>query len=167
MLADSVEAASRSLSDPTHKRLETLVDMIFKTRIEDGQLSDTDLTFRDLDLIKETFLSMLLGIYHVRVRYPGQEGEPTRAQRPRRSETKALGAGVDESEGVWGTMDQSVSQEQAPHEAKRLSGDEADPAKDGGEGDNSRTSERENTSGRTKDKSSSTEKESRTEDPKP
>ncbi len=73
LLADSVEAASRSLSDPTHKRLETLIDMIFTARIEDGQLDQTDLTFRDLTQIRETFLSMLLGIYHVRVKYPGQE----------------------------------------------------------------------------------------------
>jgi putative nucleotidyltransferase with HDIG domain len=72
MLADSVEAASRSLSDPTHKRLETLVDMIFNARTEDGQLDNTDLTFLDLHRIRETFLAMLLGIYHVRVKYPGQ-----------------------------------------------------------------------------------------------
>lgn len=75
MLADSVEAASRSLSEPTHKRLETLIEMIFKARIEDGQLDNTLLTFRDLSVIKETFLSMLLGIYHVRVKYPGQKQE--------------------------------------------------------------------------------------------
>lgn len=73
MLADSVEAASRSLSEPTHKRLETLIEMIFKARIEDGQLDNTLLTFRDLNVIKETFLSMLLGIYHVRVKYPDQK----------------------------------------------------------------------------------------------
>lgn len=83
MLADSIEAASRSLSDPTHKRLETLVDMIFKARTEDGQLDKTDLTFRDLTQIKETFLSMLLGIYHVRVKYPGQESEELRVDQGR------------------------------------------------------------------------------------
>ncbi len=70
MLADGVEAASRSLSDPTHKRLESLIEMIFNQRIEDGQLDDTHLTFRDLKQIKETFLSLLLGIYHIRVKYP-------------------------------------------------------------------------------------------------
>ncbi|NBC17789.1 MAG: HDIG domain-containing protein [Bacteroidetes bacterium] len=75
MLSDGVEAASRSLSEPTHKRLETLIDMIVKARIEDGQLDDTDLTFRDLTQIKQTFLSLLLGIYHVRVRYPDQDAE--------------------------------------------------------------------------------------------
>jgi hypothetical protein len=73
MLADSVEAASRSLSNPTHQRLEALIDAIFKSRVEDGQLENTDLTFRELNEIKETFLSLLLGMYHVRVKYPGQE----------------------------------------------------------------------------------------------
>lgn len=72
MLADGVEAASRSLQEPTHKRLESLIDAIFQARIDDGQLDDTDLTFRDLNTVKDTFLSMLMGIYHVRVRYPGQ-----------------------------------------------------------------------------------------------
>jgi len=79
MLADSIEAASRSLDDPSPRRLENLIDLIFRERIDDGQLDDTDLTFRDLRLIKDTFLKMLLGIYHVRVKYPDQEeetGEP-------------------------------------------------------------------------------------------
>ena len=75
MLADSVEAASRSLSDPTHRRLETLIEDIVAGRLADGQLDDTDLTFRDLSQIKRTFLSILLGIYHIRIRYPGQDEE--------------------------------------------------------------------------------------------
>jgi putative nucleotidyltransferase with HDIG domain len=73
MLADSVEAASRSLDEPSHKRLKSLIDLIFRERIEDGQLDETDLTFQDLRLIKDTFLKMLMGIYHVRVKYPDQE----------------------------------------------------------------------------------------------
>lgn len=72
MLADSVEAASRSISEPTHKRLESMVDGIFKARVNDGQLDDTDLTFNDLYRIKEVFLEILLGIHHGRVKYPGQ-----------------------------------------------------------------------------------------------
>jgi len=75
MLADSIEAASRSLDDPTHNRLKSLIDLIFKERIEDNQLDDTGLTFKDLRQIKDTFLQMLLGIYHVRVKYPDQEEE--------------------------------------------------------------------------------------------
>ncbi len=72
MLADSVEAASRSISEPTHKRLESMIDGIFKSRVNDGQLDDTELTFKDLYQIKETFLEILLGIHHGRVKYPGQ-----------------------------------------------------------------------------------------------
>lgn len=75
MLADSVEAASRSLDDPSPRRLENLLELIFQERIDDGQLDNTDLTFRDLSLVKDTFLKMLLGIYHVRVKYPDQEAE--------------------------------------------------------------------------------------------
>ena len=75
MLADSIEAASRSLDDPSHKQLKSLIDLIFRERIDDGQLDETDLTFQDLRLIKDTFLKMLLGIYHVRVKYPDQESE--------------------------------------------------------------------------------------------
>ncbi|MDZ4698615.1 MAG: HDIG domain-containing protein [Rhodothermales bacterium] len=72
MLADSVEAASRSLSEPTHKRLESLIDTIFRARMTDGQLDETDLTFSDLTIIKETFLSLLVGMHHARVKYPDQ-----------------------------------------------------------------------------------------------
>jgi len=75
MLADSVEAASRSLDEPSPRRLENLIDLLFSERIDDGQLDNTDLTFRDLRRIKDTFLKMLLGIYHVRIKYPDQEEE--------------------------------------------------------------------------------------------
>lgn len=82
MLADSVEAASRSLDRPTRKRLENLIDVIFKARIEDGQLANTQLTFADLERIKETFLGILGGIYHFRVKYPDQEEAPTVSEGP-------------------------------------------------------------------------------------
>jgi cyclic-di-AMP phosphodiesterase PgpH len=104
LLADSVEAASRSLPDPTHKRLETLIDMIFKARIEDGQLDETELTFSDLAVIKETFLAMLAGMYHVRVQYPGQEGEKSKAVLP---PARRLG-GLKGAE-VLGLTDQSIA----------------------------------------------------------
>lgn len=73
MLADSVEAAGRSIESPTHKRFENLIDGLFASRIADGQLAETNLNFQELDKIKETFLSMLVSMYHVRVKYPGQE----------------------------------------------------------------------------------------------
>lgn len=111
MLADSVEAASRSLSDPTHKRLETLIDMIFKARTEDGQLDSSDLTFRDLSIIRETFLSMLLGIYHVRVKYPGQDAAEKAADEAEAADQPAPQLRKMKQEGVLGTMEQGVTVE--------------------------------------------------------
>jgi cyclic-di-AMP phosphodiesterase PgpH len=85
MLADSVEAASRSLDKPTPRRLEGIVDAIFQARIEDGQLAATQLTFSDVARIKETFLSILNGIYHFRVKYPDKEGGDGAERRTRAS----------------------------------------------------------------------------------
>ncbi|PAP82339.1 hypothetical protein B1759_00890 [Rubrivirga sp. SAORIC476] len=77
MLADSIEAASRSLSKPTPRRLETLIEGIVASRVADGQLDESTLTFADLARIKDAFHSLLCGIYHFRVRYPDQEEEST------------------------------------------------------------------------------------------
>ncbi len=77
MLADSIEAASKSLDKPTPKKLEGLIEALVKNRIEDGQLDHCPLTFADLTKIKSTFLSVLSGIYHFRVKYPGQEEKDT------------------------------------------------------------------------------------------
>jgi len=108
MLADSVEAASRSLDDPSPRRLKNLIELIFSERIDDGQLDDTALTFRDLRHIKDTFLKMLLGIYHVRVKYPDQE----EAEEPD-IEIVSLLAGrpfvnvsVDYTQDAWGAWTQ-------------------------------------------------------------
>lgn len=73
MLADSVEAASRSLGKPTPKRLESLIDGIVAARVSDGQLDESTLTFADLARIKDAFHTLLCGIYHFRVRYPDQD----------------------------------------------------------------------------------------------
>ena len=76
MLADSVEAASRSLDKPTPRRLQSLIDGIFASRVADGQLDHSTLTFADLSRIGETFHSLLCGIYHFRVKYPDQDEAP-------------------------------------------------------------------------------------------
>ncbi|MEW6744564.1 MAG: HDIG domain-containing metalloprotein [Planctomycetota bacterium] len=70
MLADSVEASSRTLRDPTPARIEALIDEIVRMKMEDGQLDDCQLTMRELNKIKEAFLQVLLGIYHYRPSYP-------------------------------------------------------------------------------------------------
>ncbi|MGE5389664.1 MAG: HD family phosphohydrolase [Deltaproteobacteria bacterium] len=70
MLADSVEAAVKSLTEPTPDRIRNMVDRIIKDKLNDGQLESCDLTFKDLDIIARSFCQMLEGIYHKRIEYP-------------------------------------------------------------------------------------------------
>ena len=69
MLGDVVEAATRSVADPTPLRLSGVVKNILNKYFAEGQLSECDLTLRDLDLIARSFLEVLLGIYHARIEY--------------------------------------------------------------------------------------------------
>lgn len=73
MLADSIEAAARAMKEPTHKRLEGLIDRIVEHYVNDGQLDDCPLTFQDLKQIKLSFMKVLKGIYHSRIEYPAKE----------------------------------------------------------------------------------------------
>jgi putative nucleotidyltransferase with HDIG domain len=73
MLADSVEAAARTLKDPSVGRLRSMVNGIIQEKFNDNQLAECPLTLRDLTLIKESFVNMLTGIYHARIEYPEQE----------------------------------------------------------------------------------------------
>ncbi|EOD01878.1 HD family phosphohydrolase [Caldisalinibacter kiritimatiensis] len=70
MLADSVEAAVRSMQNPTRGKIEGLVRQIIKDKLNDGQLDECDLTLRDLDTIANSFLNILFGIFHERIEYP-------------------------------------------------------------------------------------------------
>lgn len=70
MMADSVEAAVRSLQKPTPGRIEGLVRRVVKDKLQDGQLDECDLTFKDLDTIAGAFVRVLSGIFHTRVEYP-------------------------------------------------------------------------------------------------
>jgi len=70
MLADSVEAASRTISKKTPEKLEKTIKAIIKERLEDGQLDEAPLTLADLQKITEAFVSVLSGLYHERIEYP-------------------------------------------------------------------------------------------------
>ena len=71
MIADSVEAAARSVEEPTRIKFERVVDRILSAVVDDGQLVECDLTLRDMNRIRTSFLSTLLGIHHKRLAYPG------------------------------------------------------------------------------------------------
>ncbi len=72
MLADSIEAAARSLDEPTAGRLSSLVRNIIQNKFLDGQLEECNLTLRDLRVIESSFRRVILGIYHQRIDYPDQ-----------------------------------------------------------------------------------------------
>lgn len=72
LLADSVEASARTLSNPSYSRLESHIDRIVDEKLQEGQLNECPLTFEDLKKIKQAFLTILVGVYHSRIRYPGQ-----------------------------------------------------------------------------------------------
>jgi len=75
MLADITEAAVRTLAKPTAQKLEKFIQQLFDAKIEHGQLSESDLSFRDLEIIKMSFVRVLAGYYHSRIEYPNQKGE--------------------------------------------------------------------------------------------
>ncbi len=74
MMADTIEAASRSLKEPTEALLNELVDKLIWSKIENGQLVNADISFREVEIVKEVFKKMLKSIYHVRIEYPDKEG---------------------------------------------------------------------------------------------
>ncbi|MGV8016556.1 MAG: HD family phosphohydrolase [Ignavibacteria bacterium] len=75
MLADTVEASTKAIEDPTPKKLEDKIDEIIKKRFIEGELDDCNLTLKDLTRIKKSFLKILIGIYHQRIKYPEEKAE--------------------------------------------------------------------------------------------
>ena len=73
MLADSVEAAVRSINEPTKGKIEEMVNNIIKDKLHSDQLVNCDLTLRDLEKIRKCFLKSLNGIYHHRIEYPTEK----------------------------------------------------------------------------------------------
>lgn len=71
LLADSCEAAARSLTRPDPENIHAIVNRIFDAVVSDGQLDECDLTLRELTTVKESMISSLTAIYHARIDYPG------------------------------------------------------------------------------------------------
>lgn len=108
MLADSVEAASRSLRKVTPQSVEELVGKIFLGRLQDGQLDEASLTFRELKKIRESFTFTLLNMLHARVEYPDapkEEGSGNgngKRKRGNRGDGERNGESTDETEKEGG-----------------------------------------------------------------
>ncbi len=73
MLADSVEAATRALKEPSPSRIKERVNSVIEQRFREGQLDSCELTFKDLRAIADSFIKILTGMFHVRLEYPDSD----------------------------------------------------------------------------------------------
>ncbi|KAF1084077.1 phosphodiesterase [Sporotomaculum syntrophicum] len=90
MLADAIEAATRAMQNRTPGRVEGLVHKIIKDKLMDGQLAECDLTMKDLNIIANSFIRVLSGIFHNRIEYPDMTKEIERRENKRFGTRKQL-----------------------------------------------------------------------------
>jgi hypothetical protein len=79
LLADAVEAASRAMEDPVPSSIKNLVKKIINNKFIDGQLDECDLTLTDIHKIADSFVRVLMGIFHTRLDYPEKENKVSKA----------------------------------------------------------------------------------------
>ncbi|GIV69124.1 HD family phosphohydrolase [Caldilinea sp.] len=91
MLADTCEAAVRAMRPSSREELELLVNRLIDERVASGELNDSDLTFRDLQTIKEVFLQVLQGVHHPRIKYPESASVQPQEQPARAPEGNGAG----------------------------------------------------------------------------
>lgn len=90
MLADAVEASSRTLTDPTPARIKTHIDTIMKGIFSEGQLDESELTFKDLHKLSESFARILTGLFHQRIAYPDlNKDKKTACDKPEQAKMQA------------------------------------------------------------------------------
>ena len=91
MLADVIEAAAKTIDNPTPSKIQGLVQNLINKIFSEGQLEDCELTLKDLNSIAKSFTSLLIGIYHHRIEYPDKliitNGKPKNGN-PDRQQTK-------------------------------------------------------------------------------
>jgi hypothetical protein len=101
MLADAVEAAVRSLSEPSPSQIRSLVQTLIKERIADGQLDESGLTFGEVTKVQESLVNNLVGLFHSRIEYPetdelATEKQKTVSNNQKRAEEKSPSADAEE-----------------------------------------------------------------------
>jgi putative nucleotidyltransferase with HDIG domain len=95
MLSDTVEAASRTLNNPTPQRIRNSIDNLVEKKIKEGQLDECDLTLKQIEQIKEAFIPILNGIHHGRIEYPGETEKDKKAPREKITNTKKIDEQAD------------------------------------------------------------------------
>ena len=78
MLADCIEASVRSMDEKTHDSIKMQIEKMFKARMDDGELDASELTLKDINILKQSFLNTLTAVYHTRIKYDNQESKNDR-----------------------------------------------------------------------------------------
>lgn len=101
MLSDAVEAASRALSKPTPGQIEGMVDGIIAEKLSDGQLDESELTFKDISRIRDSFVRTLTSMLHARIEYPEimTDGKKALGNGNSNKEHPAGGSGSEKNDG--------------------------------------------------------------------
>jgi len=129
MLADSVESASRTLSEPTPAKIQGLVQKIINKVFASGQLEESELTLKDLHHIAKEFTRVLSGIHHKRIEY----SEPAEKRSAKQEGVQAASGEKSEEMSTKGTNEhRSSGKEKREEDADEASGDKKDK-KDGGD----------------------------------
>ena len=107
MLADTIEAAARSLPDPSPEKIDALIHKLVRNKLNDGQLDESELTFSDLEKICSAFSTVLTGVFHERIEYPDVKLPPrtesraeTTNEAPAREPIKPAAASAPQTEPV-------------------------------------------------------------------
>ncbi len=112
MLADTVEAACRTLDKPSVPRLDKFILTLIQSKIDHKQLENCDLTFSDISKIHDAFVQILAGYYHSRTKYPDQKDPDTNLADASKETQKAQGANDDR---------QTVAEDAKKTSSKKLS----------------------------------------------
>lgn len=137
MLADAVEASSRTLSDPTPAKIQGLVQKMINRIFSSGELEESELTLRDLHLIAKEFTRVLQGIHHRRVEYsePAEKGAAVKQESSDKAEGEARGDSKKESPGEQKQKLSVVNPQKGQDKSDRDSSKEAGRGNGGDGGD--------------------------------
>ncbi|MBQ9211853.1 MAG: HDIG domain-containing protein [Clostridia bacterium] len=129
MLADTIEAAVRSMPDPTPKAIDQFIERLVRGKLEDGQLSDSPLTLRDIDEICAAFSSVLRGVFHERIEYPEVKHRiPVQPVASEKAEEKTVEKPVEAAEKLTEKAEERPAEK--PAEAEIAGADSSEAGKD-------------------------------------
>ncbi|MCK5912239.1 MAG: HDIG domain-containing protein [Desulfuromusa sp.] len=125
LLADAIEAASRTLADPTPARIQGMVQKLINNIFIDGQLNECDLTLKDLNLIAKSFNRILAGSFHHRVEYPEpvhivREKVESAEKNPAKEKVRSKSANSDRKLPESTQDSETATAEDSPEDLKRL-----------------------------------------------